>query len=90
MFDGEYTHRGDYCTFETLVAHFALHDAALRALELRILHIDVMNDLRERAETAGVATFIDGLVRSESDDEARLDRGFVVFDSLYESLSART
>src|SRR5688572_16596943 len=89
MFDGEYTHRGDYCTFETLVAHFALHDSALRALAEIIHDIDVKDSKFERAETAGVAAFIDGLVRAEPDDEIRLERGFVLFDSLYESLSAR-
>jgi hypothetical protein len=89
MFDGEYTHRGDYCTFETLVAHFALHDAALRALAEIVHDIDVKDAKFERAETAGVAAFIDGLVRSEAADEARLQRGFVVFDSLYQSLSPR-
>jgi hypothetical protein len=68
MFDGEYTHRGDYCTFETLVAHFALHDAALRALAEIVHDIDVKDAKFERAETAGVAAFIEGLVRSEPSD----------------------
>lgn len=89
MFDGEYTHRGDHCTFETLVGHFALHDPALRALAEIIHDIDVKDAKYERAETAGVAAFIDGLVRSETNDDVRLERGFVLFDSLYESLSAR-
>jgi len=89
MFDGEYTHRGDYCTFETLVAHFALHDAALRTLAEIVHDIDVKDSKFERPETAGVAAFIDGLARSEPSDERRLERGFVLFDSLYESLSPR-
>jgi chromate resistance exported protein len=32
MFQGEYTHEGDRCTFETLLALFGLTDPALRAL----------------------------------------------------------
>src|SRR5258707_3185078 len=32
MYRGEFTHEGDGCTFETLVARFALHDPALRAI----------------------------------------------------------
>src|SRR5581483_1020917 len=32
MFDGEFTHAGDRCTFETLLDRFALTDPALRAI----------------------------------------------------------
>lgn len=87
MFEGEYTHRGDHCTFETLVGHFALHDPALRALAEIIHDIDVKDAKYERPETPGIAAFIDGLVRSEGKDEVRLERGFVLFDSLYQSLT---
>ena len=36
MYTGEFTHAGDRCTFETLVAHFELDDPALGAIGLGI------------------------------------------------------
>jgi hypothetical protein len=32
MFDGEFTHQGELCSFEVLLARFAIADAALRAI----------------------------------------------------------
>jgi hypothetical protein len=89
MFEGEYTHEGDYCTFETLVARFGLHDAGLRALAEIVHDIDVKESRYERAETAGVAAFMNGLVAIEPEDHARLHQGFMVLDALYRSLSLR-
>ncbi|MGQ0815847.1 MAG: chromate resistance protein ChrB domain-containing protein [Gemmatimonadota bacterium] len=89
MFDGEYTHHGDHCTFETLVAHFTLHDRALRALAEIVHDIDVKDAKFERPETAGIAIFIEGFVAGTTDDGQRLERGRVLFDSLYDALSAR-
>jgi hypothetical protein len=89
MFEGEYTHQGDYCTFETLVAQFSLHDAALRALAEIVHDIDVKDSKYERPETAGISAFINGLVAAGLPDDARLEQGFVVFDALYRTLTPR-
>lgn len=86
MFDGEFTHRDDRCTFETLVDHFALQDDRMRALAEIVHDIDMKETRYGRAETPGVAAFISGLVATETDDEARLERGFVVLDALYSAL----
>jgi len=56
MFDREYTHQGELCTFEVLLARFEITDAALRpiaeivhdlAIEMIGDHIDVFYDGRK-------------------------------------------
>jgi len=89
MFDGEYTHEGDNCTFETLLAHFGLEDPALAAVGEIVHDIDCKDDKFERAEVHGVSGFLDGITRSRSRDDERLERGAVLFDGLYEHFRSR-
>ena len=87
MFDGEYTHEGPRCTFETLLARFDLaDDPALAALGEIVHDVDCKDALFERAEAAGLAAFIQGLAATTDDDALRLERGSVMFDALYASL----
>jgi hypothetical protein len=92
MFDGEYTHEGPRCTFETLVARFDLADPAFAALGEIVHDVDCKDALYERAEAAGLAAFIQGLAATITDDLVRLERGSMMFDALYASLGegART
>jgi hypothetical protein len=86
MFDGEYTHEGPRCTFETLLARFDVADPALAALAEIVHDVDCKDALFERAEAAGLAAFIQGLAATTADDAVRLERGSVMFDALYASL----
>ena len=86
MFEGEFTHVGDRCTFETLLAHFEIRDPALEAIAEIVHDIDVKDDRFGRAETAGVASLIRGITRSTSDDSERLGLGRTLLDGLYASL----
>ena len=85
MFEGEFTHRGDRCTFEVLLGHAGLDDAALKAIGEIIHDIDLKDDKYGRVETAGVRTLINGIAASSSDDEQRLARGSTLLDDLYSS-----
>ena len=87
MFEGEFTHDGDRCTFETLCRHFGLRDRALGIIAELVHDIDCKDDKFGRAETAGFRLVIDGIVRAHATDEARLDRGGAVLDDLYAQLS---
>ena len=87
MFEGEFTHDGDRCTFETLCRHFALHDRALGIIAELVHDIDCKDDKFGRAETAGFRLMIDGIVRAHPHDETRLERGAAVLDDLYSQLS---
>ena len=86
MFDGEYTHDGPRCTFETLLARFDLADPAFVALGEIVHDVDCKDALFERAEAAGLAAFVQGLAATTTDDAVRLERGSVMFDALYASL----
>jgi len=83
MFDGEFTHEGDHCTFETLCRRFNLTDAALTAIGEIVHDIDFKDNRFDRPETAGIRMVIDGIARSHPDDAARLERGAAVLDDLY-------
>jgi hypothetical protein len=92
MYQGEFTHEGDRCTFETLLLRFGLTDPALRALGEIVHDVDCKDDKFGRAEAAGIASLIDGLALAYPDDAERLERGAAVFEGLYAYISrgART
>jgi hypothetical protein len=86
MFEAEYTHEGDRCTFETLLERGGIRDRALRAIGEIVHDIDCKDAKFGREEAPGVATLLRGLVRAYSDDATRLERGGLTFDDLYASL----
>jgi hypothetical protein len=89
MFEGEFTHEGDRCTFETLVHRFGLDDPALAAVAEVVHDIDCKEDRYGRPETAGVAALVQGIALAHADDEARLAAGVTLFESLYAHFHAR-
>ncbi|HWZ57894.1 MAG TPA: chromate resistance protein ChrB domain-containing protein [Gemmatimonadaceae bacterium] len=89
MFEAEFTHEGDRCTFETLVRRFGLDtDAALRAVAEVVHDIDIKDAKFGRAEAAGVARLVEGIAAKYAADPDRLEHGSVLFDTLYESFRA--
>jgi hypothetical protein len=86
MFQGEYTHEGDRCTFEVLVERFRLEDPALRAMAEIVHDIDCKDEKFGRVETAGIAAIVSGIVRAHAEDAERIQRGAVVFEGLYAQL----
>jgi hypothetical protein len=86
MFEAEYTHEGDRCTFETLLERAGLRDHALRGIGEIVHDIDCKDSKFGREEAPGVAALMRGLVRAHSDDSTRLERGAAAFDDLYASL----
>ncbi len=88
MFEGEYTHVGDACTFETLVSVFAPDDAALRELAEIVHDVDCKDSKFRRDEAPGLARMIDGIVARCRTDAARIELGRVLFDTLYAALSS--
>lgn len=91
MFDGEFTHDGSRCTFEVLLdATSRPSDPALVALAQIVHDIDLRDEKYQRAETAGVAALIDGLVARVVDDHRRLAESAPLFDALYASFGGET
>ncbi|HLQ22765.1 MAG TPA: chromate resistance protein ChrB domain-containing protein [Gemmatimonadales bacterium] len=87
MFEAEYTHEGDRCTFETLVARFAPADAALQAIGEMVHDIDCKDARFGRPETPGLERLIAGMARAQQADDDRLAAGAAAFDALYESFA---
>jgi len=82
MFEAEFTHEGDLCTFEVLLHRLRIDEPGLREIAEIIHDIDLKDARYERAETAGVAAQIGGLCVTERSDDLRLESGFVLFDQL--------
>jgi hypothetical protein len=89
MFEAEYTHQGDRCTFEVLLQRFAIDDAALVSIAEVVHDIDVRDEKFGRPEVAGVERLIAGIALTQAEDEARLALGARVLDALYESWKRR-
>lgn len=83
MFEAEFTHEGNLCTFEVLLRHAKIEEAGLRAIAEIVHDIDLKEDVYARPETAGVRGSITGMCVAHRDDESRLRVGSELFDSLY-------
>lgn len=90
MYDGEFTHEGDLCTFEVLIARHDLlaQHPALQPIAEMIHDIDLKDSRYQRPETSGLSRMLDGLCTRTEDDNLRLERGGQIFDALYESFKA--
>jgi hypothetical protein len=84
MYEAEFTHEGDRCSFEVLLDRIGSEDAALRAIGEIVHDIDLKDAKFGRDEVAGVAHLLDGLAGPGRSDAERIERGTVLLDSLYD------
>lgn len=79
----DFGHRGNACTFETLIAEFHLSDPALDRLA-RIVHgADIPKDLSLTPEAAGLLALSEGLAQTCPDDHKKLEVMLPIYDALY-------
>jgi hypothetical protein len=91
MFEGEFTHEGDRCTFETLLYRFGLeNDPALIAIAEVVHDIDLKDAKYERPDTPGIETLLTGIARNTPNDEERIEHGGALFAALYASARGGT
>jgi hypothetical protein len=83
MYDGEFTHEGERCTFETLLARFHLDDAALRKVGELVHDVDCKDGKFGRPETAGLAALVQGIEARHAGDAERIAEGERIFDGLH-------
>jgi hypothetical protein len=83
MFEGEYTHEGDRCSFEVLVEKFQLADAALRPIAEIVHDVDLKDGKFGRPDAAGFEHLVAGIALAHREDEERLARASAVLDDLY-------
>jgi hypothetical protein len=83
MFDGEYTHEGDQCTFEVMIRRLKINDHALGPLAEVVHNIDLKDQKFGRGETDGFNALLTGLVSAYPNDNQRMNEGLRLFDNLY-------
>jgi hypothetical protein len=86
MFEGEFTHEGDKCSFEVLIERLKLGDQALRPLAEIVHDIDLRDEKFRRPETPGIESVIRSIAHSHASDTDRVARASAVLDDLYEYL----
>jgi hypothetical protein len=89
MFDAEFTHEGDRCSFEVLMTRAGLDDPALTAIAEIVHDIDLKDEKFGREEAPGIKTLINGICADTRDDDERLERGGAIFDNLYAVFSRK-
>jgi len=83
MLDADFTHRGDDCTFETLVKSFGIGDKVVQTIGEMIHNADLDDERFERIECIGIDRVLKGWGRQGVSDQETLRRGFQCFDALY-------
>jgi hypothetical protein len=89
MFDGDFTHDGDRCTFEVMIDGFGSAEPALTAISKIIHDMDLKDEKFGMIETDGINALFTGIALAHKDDAERLARGSVVLDGLYENFSRK-
>jgi hypothetical protein len=92
MFGVEFSHEGEGCTFETLCGVFAIREPAVARIAAIVHDLDLKDRRFAAQEAPTVGTVIEGMQLSISDDDALLDQGMALFESLYRAFeqSARS
>ena len=83
MLNGEFSHCGDDCTFETLLKRFQIRDTAAHKMGEMIHDADLDDGKFERTECIGIDRVLKGWAREGLSDQEILRRGWQCFDALY-------
>src|SRR5262245_38841392 len=88
LYGGEFTHRGEDCTFETMIKQLGLSDDPGLIRVAEIVHdMDLKDNKFNRSETAGLNLVIRGLAELLKDDRKLVGQSVPIFDGMYEVLS---
>lgn len=80
--DGFWSHRGETCTFDTMIAEFGLDHPALAALAAIVRAADTDTHAAP-PQAAGLLAISVGLSRMHRDDNAQLEAGMHIYDAFY-------
>ena len=89
MLDAQFSHHGNYCTFETLTKRFAISDKSVAKIGEMIHDADLDDARFQRVEAVGIDRVLKGWAKEGLPDEEILRRGFECFDALYAFLQRR-
>lgn len=85
MFEAEFTHEGDKCTFEVLLSKAGIDDVGLRRIAEIVHDIDLKDRKYNHDQTPGITNLLAGIVANFTDDDQRIERGSAMLDDLYRS-----
>jgi hypothetical protein len=85
MFGVEFSHQSDGCTFETLCAFFGIQDPSVSRIAAIVHDLDLKDGRFGAPECSTVGAMVEGLQLANQDDDALLEQGMTLFDSLYRS-----
>jgi len=80
---GEFSHHGEDCTFETLLARFGIADKALHKIGEMVHDADLEDEKFQRPECIGLDRILKGWAKRGMLDDEILGRGAACFDGLY-------
>jgi hypothetical protein len=80
---GEFSHHGEDCTFETLLARFGIADKALHKIGEMVHDADLEDEKFQRPECIGLDRILKGWAKRGMPDDEILTRGGNCFDGLY-------
>jgi hypothetical protein len=89
MLDVEFSHHGNYCTFETLTRRFGISDKSVAKIGEMIHDADLDDARFQRVEAVGIDRVLKGWAKEGLSDQEILRRGFECFDALYAFLRPR-
>jgi hypothetical protein len=88
IYGAEFTHRGEDCTFETMIKEFQnSENIGLQQLAEIVHDIDIKDGKYGRSEAAGLDKIIRGLSEWLKNDRKLIQQSLPIFDALYELLS---
>lgn len=87
MYEGDFSHHGEDCTFETLVKWFRITDRAVMKIACMVHDADLEDGKFQMAECIGIDRILQGWAKSGLSDAELLQRGGECFEALYQQLS---
>ncbi len=89
MFEGEFTHEGDRCSFEVMIQRLQVKDRAVTPMAEIVHDIDLKDNKYGRRETDGFQALLTGIIASHADDHRRMAEGIRLFDNLHAFFQSR-
>jgi hypothetical protein len=87
MYEGGFGHRGEDCTFETLLKAFRIRDKRAGAMAQIVHDADLFDEKFGRKEGFGIDGVMKGWARQGLSDQELLNRGIQLAEGIYQSLS---
>ena len=83
MFQVEFSHQDEFCTFETFIDRFGIRDRAVQRVAELIHDADLEDDKFHRIEGFGVEQIFKGWAKEGRSDQEILQLGSACFEGLY-------